>query len=64
MPDDLVARERPKRERHLSPAERWRQIQQAIDFASAQLPEPRGSKSVCLRLQAEKLARFRQLSQK
>jgi hypothetical protein len=54
--DDLKRREESKRDAHLSPAERWRLIQETIAWADAQAPVPRNSKARCLELQKKKLA--------
>jgi hypothetical protein len=56
MPDDLKCREEAKRDAHWNPAERWRVIQETIDWADAQAPVPRNSKARCLELQRAKLA--------
>jgi hypothetical protein len=54
--DDLKRQEEAKRDRHWSPAERWRIIQETIDWADAQAPVSRNSMTRCLELQRRKLA--------
>jgi hypothetical protein len=59
MIDDLLRREEAKRDAHWDPAERWRIIQETIDWADAQAAVPRNSKARCLELQQAKLAAWK-----
>jgi hypothetical protein len=44
---ELLQSEEAKRDRMWDPAERWRMIQEMIDWADAQKPVPRNSKEGC-----------------
>lgn len=51
----LLAAEEAKRQRCVSPAERWRVIQETITWAESQLPVLRNSKEGCLAAQRRRL---------
>ena len=52
--NSLNDNEESKRARHLTPEERWRQIQAAITWAEAQLTVRRNTPARCLQEQARK----------
>ncbi|HUE70571.1 MAG TPA: hypothetical protein VMP01_06745 [Pirellulaceae bacterium] len=63
MINNLVAAEEAKRNRHLDPAERWRLIQAAIDWADSQQTVRRSTKEACLANQARLLAGMKGVNQ-
>jgi hypothetical protein len=58
MNDDLKQREEAKRNRRLSEQQRWRMIEETIDWVDSQQPVPRNSKAGCLANQARLNARL------
>jgi hypothetical protein len=52
MDDDLKQREEAKRNRRLSEQQRWRMIEETIEWVDAQQPVPRNSIAGCLANQA------------
>ena len=56
---EVIAAEEAKRNRHLDPAERWRLIQAAIEWAQSQQTVRRNTKEACLANQARLLATAR-----
>jgi hypothetical protein len=56
--DELVLRERVKRERNWDPKVRWQVIQDTIAWASLQSSVRRNTKEACLTNQARLLATF------
>jgi hypothetical protein len=48
---ELIRREEAKRDRMWDPAERWRMIEEMIDWADSQKSVPRNSKEGCLAAQ-------------
>ncbi|MGD0516239.1 MAG: hypothetical protein ABSA26_01775 [Thermoguttaceae bacterium] len=54
---ELIRREEAKRDRIWDPAERWRMIEEMIDWADAQKSVPRNSKEGCLAAQRKLLGR-------
>jgi hypothetical protein len=55
---ELIRREEAKRDRMWDPAERWRMIEEMIDWADSQKPVPRNSKEGCLAAQRKWLGRM------
>mgnify|MGYP001002758146 CR=1 FL=1 len=55
--NDLKEKEELKRERHLTPLEKWRLILQSLRWAEAQATVRRNTPARCLEEQARKLAR-------
>ena len=55
---ELLHREEAKRDRMWDPADRWRMIQEMIDWADAQQSVPRNSKEGCLAAQRRMLERM------
>jgi hypothetical protein len=56
---ELLQSEEAKRIRMWDPVERWRMIQEMIDWADAQKPVPRNSKEGCLAAQRKWLERMK-----
>ncbi len=56
---ELLRREKEKRERHWDPLQRWRVLQEMIDWADAQAPVSRNTPARCLELQRAKLLRMK-----
>ena len=56
---ELLHSEEAKRNRMWDPVERWRMIQETIDWADAQKPVPRNSKEGYLAAQRKSLERMK-----
>jgi hypothetical protein len=56
---ELLRREEAKRNRLWDPLERWRMIQNLIDWADVQKTVPRNSKEGCLAAQRKLLAQMK-----
>jgi hypothetical protein len=55
---ELIRREEAKRNCMWDPAERWRMIEEMIDWADSQKPVPRNSKEGCLAAQRKWIERM------